>query len=123
MNQIALTNGHKSDVSEESSCATIIADSYRTILRNVGEDPNREGLLKTPERAAKALLYFTKGYKESLSGNGIRLNIPVMNFAQFYVDVINDAVFNENHDEMVIVKDIEMFSMCKYIQLLFEPTY
>lgn len=115
MNQRALTNGHKSDVSEESSSVASMADSYRSILRSVGEDPNREGLLKTPERAAKALLYFTKGYNESLTGNGIRLNIPAMNFAQFHIDVINDAVFNENHDEMVIVKDIEMFSMCKYI--------
>lgn len=115
MSQKALINGHKSDVSEDSTSVAIMADSYRTILRNVGEDPNREGLLKTPERAAKALLYFTKGYKESLTGNGIRLKIPAMNFAPLYVDVINDAVFNENHDEMVIVKDIEMFSMCKYI--------
>ncbi|CRL06695.1 CLUMA_CG019474, isoform A [Clunio marinus] len=73
-----------------------IAQSYRSILQNVGEDPYREGLLKTPERAAKALLFFTKGYQEDLK------------------DVINDAVFDENHDEMVIVKDIEMYSMCEH---------
>ena len=45
-----------------------IALSYRTILQSIGEDPSREGLLKTPERAAKALLYFTKGYTENLLG-------------------------------------------------------
>ena len=45
-----------------------MSDSYRTLLRNVGEDVNRQGLLKTPERAAKALLYFTKGYDEKIAG-------------------------------------------------------
>ena len=73
-----------------------IAQSYRQILTNIGEDPSREGLRKTPERAAKAMLYFTKGYDEKIS------------------DVLNDAIFNEDHDEMVIVKDIEMFSMCEH---------
>jgi len=73
-----------------------MADNYRQLLRHVGEDPLRQGLLKTPERAAKALLYFTKGYEENLD------------------DVLNDAVFDEDHDEMVIVKDIEMFSLCEH---------
>ncbi|XP_050312425.1 GTP cyclohydrolase 1-like [Anthonomus grandis grandis] len=73
-----------------------LANAYKTILGHLGENPNREGLLKTPERAAKAMLYFTKGYDESLE------------------DILNDAIFDENHDEMVVVKDIEMFSMCEH---------
>ncbi|XP_057323194.1 GTP cyclohydrolase 1 isoform X2 [Microplitis mediator] len=73
-----------------------MSKSYRRLLRSLGEDPDRQGLLKTPERAAKAMLFFTKGYDQSLD------------------DVINDAVFDEDHDEMVVVKDIEMFSMCEH---------
>lgn len=68
MNNKALINGHKANSDVESARVAEVAQSYREILRNVGEDPNREGLLKTPERAAKALLYFTKGYNESLKG-------------------------------------------------------
>jgi len=73
-----------------------LAASYRTILQGLGENPQREGLLKTPERASKAMLYFTKGYDQTIQ------------------DVLNDAVFDEDHDDMVIVKDIEMFSMCEH---------
>lgn len=73
-----------------------LARSYRDVLKNLGEDPTREGLLKTPERASKAMLYFTKGYDQTIE------------------DVLNDAVFDEDHDDMVIVKDIEMFSMCEH---------
>jgi len=73
-----------------------MAASYRSLLDYIGEDPNRGGLLKTPERAAKAFQFFTKGYNEKTE------------------DVLNDAIFEEDHDEMVIVKDIEMFSMCEH---------
>jgi GTP cyclohydrolase I len=59
------SNEHKNDREQDRSS---IADCYRSILKSVGEDPNREGLLKTPERAAQALIFFTKGYQESLSG-------------------------------------------------------
>lgn len=71
--------------------------------------------LKTPERAAKAMLFLTKGYRESLKGE----NEPARVLLRYYqdvicLDIINDAIFNENHDEMVIVKDIEMFSLCEH---------
>ncbi|KAG5680519.1 hypothetical protein PVAND_010025 [Polypedilum vanderplanki] len=73
-----------------------MANSYRMLLSSLGENPNRQGLLKTPERAAKAMLYFTKGYDQSLE------------------EALNGAIFDEDHDEMVMVKDIEMFSMCEH---------
>ncbi|CAH1389983.1 unnamed protein product [Nezara viridula] len=73
-----------------------MSSSYRLLLTSLGEDPDRQGLLKTPERAAKAMLFFTKGYDQCIE------------------DVLNDAVFDEDHDEMVLVKDIEMFSMCEH---------
>lgn len=74
----------------------LMSRSYRMLLSSLGEDPERQGLLKTPERAAKAMLFFTKGYDQSLE------------------EALNGAVFDEDHDEMVVVKDIEMFSMCEH---------
>ncbi|KAJ3539516.1 hypothetical protein NMY22_g4698 [Coprinellus aureogranulatus] len=73
-----------------------MALAIREILDCIGEDPDREGLLRTPERYTQALLYMTKGYEERLA------------------DVINDAVFAEDHDEMVIVRDIEISSLCEH---------
>ncbi|KAK0638623.1 hypothetical protein B0T16DRAFT_394507 [Cercophora newfieldiana] len=70
--------------------------AVRTLLECVGEDPDREGLLATPERYAKAMLFFTKGYQENVR------------------DIVNGAIFQEGHNEMVIVKDIEVFSMCEH---------
>lgn len=69
MSSKALTNGHAGKCESSDQLVMEMADSYRSILQSVGEDPDREGLLKTPERAAKALLFFTKGYQESLKGN------------------------------------------------------
>lgn len=73
-----------------------IANAVRTILECVGEDPDREGLRETPLRYAKALMFFTKGYEENLK------------------DVVKNAVFHEDHDELVIVRDIEIFSLCEH---------
>jgi GTP cyclohydrolase IA len=73
-----------------------LENNYRNILKLIGEDPDREGLKKTPQRAAKALLYFTKGYQETPD------------------KIINGAIFQENHNEMVIVKNIEIYSMCEH---------
>ncbi|XP_032883148.1 GTP cyclohydrolase 1 isoform X3 [Amblyraja radiata] len=70
--------------------------AYSAILRGLGEDPDRQGLLRTPWRAATAMQFFTKGYQENIS------------------DIVNNAIFDEDHDEMVIVKDIDMFSMCEH---------
>lgn len=74
----------------------VVADSYRDIIKMLGEDPDREGLLETPMRAAKAITFFTKGYQETVQ------------------EVVKNAVFAEPTDEMVVVKDIEMFSLCEH---------
>ncbi|ORY28297.1 hypothetical protein BCR39DRAFT_535357 [Naematelia encephala] len=81
---------------EKAANIALLSSAIRTVLECIGEDPNREGLQRTPERYAKALMWMTKGYEERL------------------VDVINDAIFAENHDEMVIVRDIDVFSLCEH---------
>ncbi|KAI9756436.1 MAG: AP-2 complex subunit sigma [Chaenotheca gracillima] len=73
-----------------------LSGAVRTILECIGEDPDREGLRGTPERYAQAMLFFTKGYEENVR------------------DIINGAVFHEDHDELVIVKDIEVYSLCEH---------
>ncbi|MEK9657377.1 MAG: GTP cyclohydrolase I FolE [bacterium] len=73
-----------------------LTHSYLDILKTIGEDPQREGLLKTPERAAKAMEDFCKGYKQNIN------------------DIINGAVFTSEMDDMVLVKDIELFSLCEH---------
>jgi GTP cyclohydrolase I len=73
----------------------------RELLLEVGEDPNREGLIKTPERVAKSWEFFTKGYYENLDV------------------IINNAIFDEDAKDMVIVKDVEFFSLCEHHLLPF----
>ncbi len=81
--------------------STLLEASYHTILSQIGEDPSREGLLNTPHRAAKAFQFLTKGYTESVD------------------DVLNGAIFSSTMDEMVIVKDIELYSMFEHHLLPF----
>jgi GTP cyclohydrolase IA len=78
-----------------------LSSSVKQVLKQIGEDPEREGLLKTPERYAKALEFLTRGY---------RLEPKT---------ILNDAIFNEQYDEMVVVKDIEMYSLCEHHLLPF----
>ncbi|XP_057692346.1 GTP cyclohydrolase 1 isoform X1 [Corythoichthys intestinalis] len=87
---------HTRSVEDNEVSLPSLAEAYTTILRGLGEDPQRQGLLKTPWRAATAMQFFTKGYQETI------------------IDVLNDAIFDEDHDEMVIVKDIDVFSMCEH---------
>jgi len=77
------------------------AELYKQLIESTGEDITRDGLLKTPDRAAAAFKFLTQGYTQSLD------------------DVLNDAVFDSDNNEMVIVKDIELYSMCEHHLLPF----
>ncbi len=79
----------------------ILSDNYKTIIENLGEDVTREGLEKTPERVAKAMQYLTHGYG---------LN-PL--------EIVTSAMFTEDHKQMIVVKDIEVYSMCEHHMLPF----
>ncbi|KAF2754858.1 GTP cyclohydrolase I [Pseudovirgaria hyperparasitica] len=81
---------------EKEQRLTKLSGALKTVLECLGEDVDREGLRATPERYAKAMLFFTKGYEENL------------------YDIVNGAVFHEDHDELVIVKDIDIFSLCEH---------
>jgi len=91
------------DVAEIQTTLTSASmeEIMRELLVRLGEDPSREGLQRTPERFAKAYQYLTKGYKEDPA------------------EVLNGALFTVDYDEMVIVKDIEMFSLCEHHMLPF----
>ena len=80
----------------ENKSKKTIENLTEKLLENIGEDPKREGLLRTPQRVAKAWDFFSQGY---------RLNIN---------DIINNAIFDENCSEMVVVRNIEFFSMCEH---------
>ncbi|MDD3200936.1 MAG: GTP cyclohydrolase I FolE [Bacteroidales bacterium] len=78
-----------------------IASHYKEILRLLGEDINREGLLKTPDRVARSMQFLTKGYEEDGT------------------QILRDAMFKEEYQQMVVVKDIELYSMCEHHLLPF----
>jgi len=78
-----------------------VAEKVEVILREIGEDPTREGLENTPNRVAKAYKFLTKGYHQDVDS------------------VINGAIFEEKYDEMVIVRDIDFYSMCEHHMLPF----
>ena len=73
-----------------------LPELYEKLIRGIGEDPDREGLLRTPHRAAKALAYLTGGYRQTLG------------------EVVNDALFSTDLEEIVLVKDIELYSLCEH---------
>jgi GTP cyclohydrolase I len=74
---------------------------YRDIITGVGEDPGREGLQDTPQRAARAMQYLTRGYSQTVE------------------EVVNNAIFESDNDEMILVKDIELYSLCEHHLLPF----
>lgn len=78
-----------------------IAGSYQNIIAQLGEDTEREGLLKTPERAAKAMQFLTQGYEQDGA------------------EILKSALFTEEHQQMVLVKNIEMYSLCEHHMLPF----
>jgi GTP cyclohydrolase I len=78
-----------------------ISEKYREILKDIGEDPDREGLVKTPERVAKALQYLTHGYDLDPA------------------EILRSAMFTEEYQQMVIVRDIEVYSLCEHHMLPF----
>ena len=92
-------------------CATLadlradITDRYAALVKEqlalIGEDPNREGLLRTPTRVAEAMHWLTRGYETCVD------------------DVVNEAVFEETHESMIVVRDIEIYSMCEHHMLPF----
>ena len=89
---------------EDNKVIEEIASHFEQIIKLVGENPEREGLVKTPMRAAKALYYATKGYRENPS------------------EMLNQAIFEENGSNIVIVKDIEFYSLCEHHLLPFFGT-
>jgi GTP cyclohydrolase I len=88
----------------KKATSDVLAAHYKSIIEGVGEDVSREGLLDTPTRAAKAILSITSGYEQSLD------------------DIVNGAVFESGSDEMVLVKSIEMYSVCEHHVLPFIGT-
>ncbi len=93
--------GYKKTDSYNSETIDSLAKKYQVILEEIGEDPKREGLLKTPERVAKAMQYLTHGYD--------------LNPAE----ILRSAMFKEEYRQMVLVKDIEVYSMCEHHLLPF----
>ena len=80
----------------DEECVAQLSEHYKEILRLLGEDPLREGLIKSPERIAKAMLYFTNGYDLEPK------------------DILRSAMFHEDYKQMVVVKDIELYSHCEH---------
>ena len=93
--------GYKKIEHYDDECTKSLSSNYKEVIENLGEDPNREGLLKTPERVAKAMQFLTQGYDQNPQ------------------EILKSAMFTEKYDEMVIVKDIEVYSLCEHHMLPF----
>lgn len=89
-------NNSMQSITVEDKALETIKESYSNIITALGEDDSRDGLMKTPERAGKAMQYFTKGYNQDPSA------------------ILKSALFKEDYSEMVIVKDIELYSLCEH---------
>lgn len=92
---------YRKEESYDDATTQGLTEKYRDVISLLGEDTSREGLLKTPERMAKAMQFITQGYQMNA------------------VDILNSAKFHEDISEMVIVKDIELYSMCEHHMLPF----
>jgi len=88
--------GYKKIEHYDEECTKTLSSHYKEVIENIGEDPTREGLLKTPERVAKAMQFLTQGYDQNPQ------------------EILKSAMFAEKYDEMVIVKDIEVYSLCEH---------
>jgi GTP cyclohydrolase I len=93
--------GYKKIEHYDEDCTNALSDHFKEVLTHIGEDTEREGLLKTPERVAKAMQYLTQGYDQDPA------------------EILKSAMFAEKYDEMVIVKDIEVYSLCEHHMLPF----
>ena len=91
----------KTSISEAEKTQAALEKAYLQVLENIGEDPDRDGLKRTPERVAKAIQFLTRGYQEDPA------------------KLLRGALFDVDYDEMVIVKDIEVFSLCEHHMLPF----
>lgn len=102
MHKVKLHNKNTAVIDIQSKASGVsIASNIKEILKSLGEDPDREGLLNTPERSEKALRYLTNGYSADVQ------------------QIVNGALFDVKYDEVVIVRDIEFFSLCEHHLLPF----
>ena len=94
-------SGYKKSENYQQESIEKLSESYKHVLEYVGENPEREGLIKTPQRAAKAMQFLTQGYGQNPE------------------EILNSAIFSEDYSQMVLVKEIEFYSLCEHHLLPF----